>query len=180
IPNSRTRLLVGSAAGGLREGGGDAEAPPMLLPLLLPGRVLTAFDTAERYPDPSAAGRVRTALTALEAEGAVPLWLRGRPVRPLTAGPKRSGLFYTAGDADFLRALGHQAASALQNADSYEALMALNANLEERVQERTAQLAASNDDLASALAELRQAQVQLVQSEKMASLGRLVAAVAPH
>ena len=62
----------------------------------------------------------------------------------LTAGPKRSGLFYTAGDADFLRALAHQAAIALQNAASYEELVALNATLEERVRERTAQLEASN------------------------------------
>ena len=178
IPNGRTRLFVGDATEGLHEVGGDAAAPPMLLPYLRPGRVLTAFDAAERYPDPSGAERVRAALTALEAEVAVPLLLRGEPVGLLTAGPKRSGLFYTAGDADFLRALGHQAAIALQNAASYEELMALNANLEQRVEERTAQLAASNDDLAAALGELRQAQVQLVQSEKMASLGRLVAGVA--
>jgi len=178
IPNGRTRLLFGDVTNGFREVGGDATAPPALLRFLLPGRVLTAFDSAERYADPSAAEKVRGALTALEAEVAVPLVLRGELVGLLTAGPKRSGLFYTAGDADFLRALGNQAAIALQNAASYEALVALNATLEERVRERTAQLAASNDDLATALGDLRQAQVQLVQSEKMASLGRLVAGVA--
>src|SRR5262249_10591955 len=45
IPNARTRLLLGDAADGLREGGGGVEAPPMLPPLLLPGRALAALDT---------------------------------------------------------------------------------------------------------------------------------------
>src|SRR5262249_42630954 len=62
IPNARTRLLVGDEAEGLREVGGDALAPPALLPFLLPGRVLTAFDSAERYADPSGAEQVRIAL----------------------------------------------------------------------------------------------------------------------
>jgi signal transduction histidine kinase len=46
------------------------------------------------------------------------------------------------------------------------------------VADRTAQLESSNRELGAALQDLRQAQVQLVQSEKMASLGRLVAGVA--
>jgi signal transduction histidine kinase len=178
IPNARTRLFVGSVTEGLEEVGGVFTVPRMLYPFLTPGRVLTAFDSAESYRDAATAERVRDALGALEAELAVPLWQRGELVGVLTAGPKRSGLFYTAGDADFLRALAHQAAIALQNAASYEKLVALNAHLEERVSERTEQLEATNSDLAAALHDLRQTQVQLVQSEKMASLGRLVAGVA--
>jgi signal transduction histidine kinase len=179
IPNPCTRLFVGRAPEGLREVGEDATVlPVVLVPLLAPGRVLTAFDGAESYPTPASAERVRDALRALGAEVAVPLWLHGELVGVLTAGPKRSGLFYTAGDADFLRALAHQVAIALQNAASYEELMALNASLEERVADRTAAVEASNRELAGALRELQQAQVQLVQSEKMASLGRLVAGVA--
>jgi signal transduction histidine kinase len=180
IPNARTRLFVGRMPEGLHEVGDDRgpALPEVLVPLLSPGRVLTVFDSAESYVRPGTVDAVRDALRELDAEVAVPLWLHGALVGVLTAGPKRSGLFYTAGDAAFLRALAHQAAIALQNAASYEELVVLNASLEERVEERTAALKASNTDLATALRELQQAQVQLVQSEKMASLGRLVAGVA--
>ncbi len=178
IPNARTRLFVGTVARGLEEVGGVIAVPGVLVRALSPGRVLTSFDSPASYPDPATAERVRDALGALEAEVAVPLWLHGELIGLLTAGPKRSGLFYTAGDAAFLRALAHQAAISLQNAASYEELMALNATLEERVADRTAQLESSNRHLGAALQDLQQAQVQLVQSEKMASLGRLVAGIA--
>ncbi|HEV7735741.1 MAG TPA: ATP-binding protein [Candidatus Binatia bacterium] len=175
IPNASTRLFSGQT---LREVGGDVTVPASLVPALAGGRVLTAFDSAESYPDPDLHERVRDALAGLGAEVAVPMVNRGDVVGLLTAGAKRSGLFYTAGDAAFLRALAHQAATALQNAASYETVVELNARLEQRVVERTAQLEESNRDLGSALQELKHAQVQLVQSEKMASLGRLVAGVA--
>src|SRR5206468_794064 len=102
-------------------------------------------------------------VAALGAALAVPLELRGQLVGVLSAGRKRSGLPYTAGDVEFLRALAHEAAIALENARSYEALVALNARLEERVRERTAQLEGANRELAQAYAELKNAEVQLVQ-----------------
>ncbi|MDJ1179026.1 response regulator [Roseofilum sp. BLCC_M91] len=52
-----------------------------------------------------------------------------------------------------------------------EQLKSLTEDLEERVEERTAQLKDS-------LSQLQQAQIQLIQSEKMSSLGELVAGVA--
>src|SRR5437016_10188593 len=163
IPNTGARLQVGAAG----EAGGVSGVPSVLLPRLTKGEVLSAADAA-----------AREGLAALGAELAVPLELRGELAGVLPAGRKRSGLLYTAGDVEFLRALAHEAAIALENARSYEALVALNARLEERVRERTEQLEGANRELAEAYAELKNAEVQLVQSEKMAALGRLVAGVA--
>src|SRR5439155_1598895 len=126
----------------------DARALP---PRLARGEVLSAVDSAAEGD-----------LAALRAALAVPLELRGELVGVLSAGRKRSGLPYTAGDVEFLRALAHEAAIALENARSYEALVALNARLEERVRERTAQLEGANRELAQAYAELKNAEVQLV------------------
>jgi len=163
IPNTGAQLHLGAPGAA----GDVAGVPSALLPRLARGEVLSAVDSA-------AEGGV----AALGAALAVPLELRGQLVGVLSAGRKRSGLPYTAGDVEFLRALAHEAAIALENARSYEALVALNARLEERVRERTAQLEGANGELAQAYAELKNAEVQLVQSEKMAALGRLVAGVA--
>ena len=171
IPNTATRLFVVSEGNTLRAVGTGAEVPDILAHRLKPGRVVTAFDPPEVYGDEKEHESIRAALADLDAEIAVPLQFGTELTGVLTAGPKRSGLFYTAGDAGFLRAVAHQAAIALANAQSYEALVALNASLEERVRERTAQLEA-------AYHELKTAETHLVQSEKMASLGRLVAGVA--
>lgn len=54
----------------------------------------------------------------------------------------------------------------------------LNRNLEERIENRTYKLAQANQELTQTLAELRDAQTKLVESEKMASLGDLVAGIA--
>jgi signal transduction histidine kinase len=61
---------------------------------------------------------------------------------------------------------------------AFEALRQHNLNLEETVTQRTAELTASNAELSQALATLQKAQRELVESEKLASLGRLVAGVA--
>ena len=54
----------------------------------------------------------------------------------------------------------------------------LNAELELRVGERTQELGARNAELATALDDLRRTQEELLQSEKLSSMGRLVAGVA--
>jgi hypothetical protein len=53
-----------------------------------------------------------------------------------------------------------------------------NVLLEQKVKERTKELISSNESLTVALADLKQAQTQLVESEKMASLGQLTAGIA--
>ena len=57
-------------------------------------------------------------------------------------------------------------------------LQELNKNLESMVRQRTLELEQSNEALTKAYLELQSAQEQLIQTEKMASLGQLVAGIA--
>ena len=84
-----------------------------------------------------------------------------------------------------LEMITSQAAISLENAQLYNNLTIANSqleiqsqNLEQKVQERTKELNQKNQDLAQTLQELRRTQSQLIQTEKMSSLGQLVAGVA--
>ncbi|MEZ2334353.1 sensor histidine kinase [Mucilaginibacter sp. RCC_168] len=57
-------------------------------------------------------------------------------------------------------------------------MAAMKVNLESQVRERTAELTHQKEELQQALAELKSTQAQLVQQEKMASLGELTAGIA--
>src|SRR5262245_8650500 len=104
IPSSCTQLFIANSDGQLREASSAAAMPDAVAKALASGSVVTAFDPAEAYPDVATRDTVRAGLASIDAEVAVPL-LRGAELRgALSAGPKRSGLFYTAGDAEFLRA----------------------------------------------------------------------------
>ncbi|MCX6282431.1 MAG: ATP-binding protein [Bacteroidetes bacterium] len=61
---------------------------------------------------------------------------------------------------------------------SHEQLEEYNRTLEQKVDERTTELKAKHQELDSAFNRLKAAQAQLVQSEKMASLGQLTAGIA--
>lgn len=162
---------------GLRDAQGRT-VPPVLLAALHRERILTRLDPLEMFADAEEHVAARSALAGLTSEIMVPMLFEEALVGALALGPKRSGLFYTAGDAEFLRALAQAATIALQNASSYAALQTLNEELEDRVQARTNELAEANQSLTRAYDDLSNAQVQLVQSEKLVSLGRLAAGVA--
>lgn len=59
-----------------------------------------------------------------------------------------------------------------------EAIRDLNVSLEYRVEKRTTELRAANEQLKEALAHLQQAQDELLRTEKLAALGSLVAGIA--
>jgi signal transduction histidine kinase len=72
---------------------------------------------------------------------------------------------------EMLRLLSAQMAISIENAQLY-------AELEDRVRARTQELSAKNVELSDALRALRETQQQLVQREKLASLGALTAGIA--
>jgi signal transduction histidine kinase len=81
-------------------------------------------------------------------------------------------------DVDLLSAVANNVALAVDRAESFQTIEDLSRGLEDKVRVRTEQLRAANEELASAYRELQSAQMQLIQREKMASVGQLVAGVA--
>jgi signal transduction histidine kinase len=82
----------------------------------------------------------------------------------IAVGRKMSGERFTADDRQLLLTLANQSSIAIENAKAFDEIAKLNETLEARVEERTR--------------ELRDTQAQLMQSEKMRTLGQLVAGVA--
>lgn len=105
----------------------------------------------------------RQVLTLGEAEAAHTLEMSLSPMRG--AGGQMAGTVLVL----------HDITETLQAA---EQLQQLNTSLEQKVMERTQALSATNQELKQAITSLQEMQGQLVQAEKMASLGNLVAGIA--
>ncbi|MFT4155063.1 ATP-binding protein [Parafilimonas sp.] len=67
---------------------------------------------------------------------------------------------------------------ALEEQENNKIITAMKAELEVQVAERTAELTRQKEELENTLSELKSTQAQLIQSEKMASLGELTAGIA--
>jgi len=118
----------------------------------------------EDEPDPEARDLCRDVFDTLEVELLVPILYGVDLLGVIAVGRKISGDRLLADDRMLLRTLANQSSIAIENAKAFDEIAKLNETLEARVEERTA--------------ELRDTQAQLVQAEKMKSLGQLVAGVA--
>jgi signal transduction histidine kinase len=130
---------------------------------LLARRALSRLDFDDET-DAEVREACRDVFDTLEVELLVPILFGMDLLGAIAVGHKLSGERLGVDDRQLLRTLANQSAIAIENAKAYDEIAKLNATLEARVDERTQAL--------------REAQTQLVQSEKMASLGQLVAGIA--
>jgi signal transduction histidine kinase len=107
----------------------------------------------------------------------VPLRVKDRVFGVLCIGASRARRFAES-DRDLLSAVANHVALAVDKAESFQTIEELSRGLEDKVRVRTEQLRAAHEELQAAYRNLQQTQMQLIQREKMASVGQLVAGVA--
>jgi signal transduction histidine kinase len=107
----------------------------------------------------------------------VPLRVKDRIFGVVTLGAREPGQF-TEADVELLAAVANHVALAVDRAESFQTIEELSRGLEDKVRVRTEQLRAANEELQVAYRDLQATQMQLIQREKMASVGQLVAGVA--
>jgi signal transduction histidine kinase len=108
----------------------------------------------------------------------VPLRSRQQLIGTIYLDTTKTEHFFKEEDLIFLEAFANLAGIAIENARHYQEIANLNANLEKKVEHRTEELRQKNKELTKAYEDLRNTQLQLIRSEKMASLGNLVAGIA--
>jgi signal transduction histidine kinase len=119
------------------------------------------FDEEE---DPETRAACQDVFDTLDVELLVPILFGVDLLGVIAVGRKLTSERLGPDERQLLRTLANQSAIAIENAKAFDEIAQLNKTLEARVEERTR--------------ELRETQAQLVQSEKMRSLGQLVAGVA--
>jgi signal transduction histidine kinase len=191
MPYQRAYLLLVDRERGVLRGhrtaGADADAPPfegVEIPLeagtsasaraVLTGEPVLVQDV-ERATEPvhralSRAHRVQSLVVA-------PLRVREQVLGVLSVTAAEAGRF-DQGDVDLLTAVASHVALAIDRAATFQTIEDLSRSLEDKVRVRTEQLRAANEELRTAYRDLQATQLQLIQREKMASVGQLVAGVA--
>jgi len=115
-------------------------------------------------PDPEKRESCWDIYDTLEVELLVPILFGVDLLGVIAVGRKLSGDRLATDDRQLLRTLANQSSIAIENAKAFDEIAKLNESLEARVEARTR--------------ELQETQNQLMQSEKLKSLGQLVAGVA--
>ncbi len=108
----------------------------------------------------------------------VPILNQGRLLGILYLENNRVVDVFTDDRLEILKILSSQATISIENALLYRRLETYNTTLEAKVEERTEALGRKNQDLQIALQTLQETQAQLIQAEKMSSLGQMVAGIA--
>ena len=103
---------------------------------------------------------------------------KGSVVGVIVVGRGASARAFSDADENLLSTFADQAATAIENANLYAKVRRFNEELEAKVQLRTIELQAINDELGKTITELKETQAQLTLSERLAGLGQLVAGVA--
>jgi signal transduction histidine kinase/HAMP domain-containing protein len=145
----------------------------------LAGRV-ASLGRARRTPAVEADPQLLESAAASGLTGpviAAPLTLKERMVGVIVVARPGEAPF---GEADLrlLVTLADQTATAIENARLYTEVRAFSEVLERRVRERTAELEGAKAEIERALKDLTTTQSLLINAEKMASLGMLVAGIA--
>jgi signal transduction histidine kinase len=159
-------FAVAAARGDWDEDAEDVELPvdhPLCRQLWMRREELARGDFDDEE-DPEVRELCRDVFDTLDVELLVPVLYGVDLLGIVAVGRKLSGDRLAADDRQLLRTLANQSSIAIENAKAFDEIAKLNETLEARVEERTE--------------ELRRTQAQLVQSEKMRSLGQLVAGVA--
>ena len=132
----------------------------------------------ERAGDDAAYGEIATRAGATGPLVALPLDRKSRVVGVLAVARADGAKAFSEADLNLLTTFADQAGAAVENALLYHEVREASEELERKVRLRTAELTAINTELGRAFSDLRDAQAQLVLSERMAGLGMLVAGVA--
>jgi signal transduction histidine kinase len=132
-------------------------------------------DDTENTSEPVHLPTVRT--LGVRSMVSVPLRVKDRVFGVLNVVSREANRFANS-DVELLAAVANSVAMAVDRAESFQTIEELSRGLEDKVRVRTEQLRSANEALQSAYRELQATQMQLVQREKMASVGQLVAGVA--
>ncbi|MBW6486037.1 MAG: GAF domain-containing protein [Syntrophobacterales bacterium] len=132
---------------------------------------ITKGATAGKIADKNTRNTLIHLFDCLGVTLAIPLPAREGAAGMIFLGQKKSGELFVDEDLEILTTIANQAATAIENASSYEALQSFNRDLEKKVQERTAALQ-------TALSDMEKAEQQLIRSESLAAIGQLVAGAA--